>query len=178
MKPFFYAALIALVMFACAYRATKSAQAALLEKRAAFADLEAQLSAARAVTEATRASGRVAAALSPKLNDYIDVWMRTVPMYTRISEQTQDLLHTWGCQTIDNSLQEENRKVRFAGHEYNVALRYYSHTGAYANAVNYYAAFETKFELMSVQTLDVTRKGDQVRFAVTMLLPLFEGTAN
>ncbi len=178
MKPFIYAALIALAMFASAYRATKNAQSALLEKRAAVTDLVAKLRAARTVTEAARASGRSAAAVTPQLNAYIDAWMNTAPMYTRISEETQDLLHTYSCQTIDNSLREENRKVRFAGHDYTAALRYYSHTGTYANAVNYYAAFEAKFELMSVQSLDVTRKADQVRFAVTMLLPQFEGAAN
>jgi hypothetical protein len=174
MKNLVYATLLSAVMVLVAYKFFVGVEATIAAEQTKLNDLQTQLVAAQNATAKVRVNGRAASDLAPKLDAYIGRWSASAEQYRRISEQTQELLRTYQCQTIDNSLREEDRKVRVAGHDYSAGVRFYSVSGAYQNAVNYYGAFENKFDALSVQNLDINRKGDQLRIAVTMLIPKFD----
>jgi hypothetical protein len=177
MKPVYLATLIAAFLAILAKKQFVSLQGFFAQEAVTVQRKHDELQQAKDSVAAMLAADRQATGVAPVLDKYIGSWVNTLPIYSEMTAETKFLEQTYKMRLINNSLNPNHQEVKIGDIEYPVDLRTYEFGTDYSNALNCLGAFESKFELLHIRTLELVRKKDELQFSLLLELPLFDNVS-
>jgi len=176
MKPQYIAFLIAVAFALWAKASFDGIHEASQTKEAEATSAE--NAASKSTADLNTAKGRLEQlSVSRQENEqFLKAWQSTFGDYSRVTEVTAEARKKHNVQVIMNSPANSGAEIsmRFAGHSYNASRRIYAFTGKLADCINYFGAFEERFELMQTQQINIVRKGDLTQCEILFAQPQFE----
>lgn len=157
-----------------AYALVTGYQAAVQLSDASVQAKQTELLGEQAAVKSKHSTLMEAKKLGEQSKQFIEAWSSYFPAYSRISEEMSEHLKRNGIQVKNHDRMSENEAIKFNGREFRAERRGYEFAGRYSGVVNYIGAFQQTFELIGIDQLKLSRKGDVTNCELIYLRPNFE----